>query len=211
MHINVWPTLWNIDLLNQKLASNVISNFHQDLPVYPTNIPVDKMSFMSMFLIVCTISSINGQKLPDQKFVTDLVTNFNRFGIVLHLPIMKFSHIHDYYKSINQYKWVLREKIPPRIKTFLPQSKKKKTEKRVATIAFMPSLLCRSQILIGSEFGQYIPTVVHTVQELQLWTKEIERRHPSTKGSYCVLVSLWPVYCSWLYGNQHPFYHCTVG
>ena len=29
-------------------------------------------------------------------------------------------------------------------------------------------------------------TVVHTVRELQLWTKEIERRHPSTKGSYCV-------------------------
>ena len=49
----------------------------------------------------------------------------------------------------------------------------------------MPSLLCRSQILIGSEFGQYIPTVVHTVRELQLWTKEIEWRHPSTKGSYC--------------------------
>ena len=94
-------------MLNQKLASNVILNFHQDLQVYPKNIPVDKMSFMSMFLIVCTISSINGQKLPDQKFVTDLVTNFNRFGIVLHLPIMKFSHIHDYFKSINQYKWVL--------------------------------------------------------------------------------------------------------
>ena len=36
------------------------------------------------------------------------------------------------------------------------------------TIASMPSPLCRSQILIGSEFGQYIPTVVHTVRELQL-------------------------------------------
>ena len=41
------------------------------------------------------------------------------------------------------------------------------------TIASMPSLLGRSQILIGSEVGQYIPTVVHTVWELQLWTKEI--------------------------------------
>ena len=58
-----------------------------------------------------------------------------------------------------------------------------KTEYR--TIASMPSLLCRSQISIGSEFGQYIPTVVHTVRELQLWSKEIEWRHPSTKGSYC--------------------------
>ena len=53
------------------------------------------------------------------------------------------------------------------------------------TKASMPSLLCRSQISIGSEFGQYIPTVVHTVRELQLWSKEIEWRHPSTKGSYC--------------------------
>ena len=53
----------------------------------------------------------------------------------------------------------------------------------------MPSLLCRSQISIGSEFGQYIPTVVHTVRELQLWTKEMEWRHPSTKGSYCVRVT----------------------
>ena len=53
------------------------------------------------------------------------------------------------------------------------------------TIASMPSLLCRSQISIGSQFGQYIPTVVHTVRELQLWSKEIEWRHPSTKGSYC--------------------------
>ena len=37
-----------------------------------------------------------------------------------------------------------------------------------STIASMPSPLCRSQILIGSELGQYIPTVVHTVRELQL-------------------------------------------
>ena len=122
----MWPTLWNIDVFDQKLASNVILNFHHDLPVYPTNLSVDKMSFMSMFLIVFTISSINGQKLPDQKFVTDLVTNFNRFGIVLHLPIIKFSHIHDYYKSINQYKWVLNEKTPSTIKSFLPQRHKKK-------------------------------------------------------------------------------------
>ena len=31
-------------------------------------------------------------------------------------------------------------------------------------------------------------TVVHTVRELQLWSKEIEWRHPSTKGSYCAFV-----------------------
>ena len=36
------------------------------------------------------------------------------------------------------------------------------------TKASMPSLLCRSQISIGSEFEKYIPTVVHTVRELQL-------------------------------------------
>ena len=68
------------------------------------------MIFMSMFLIICFISSINSQELPDQKFVTDLVTNFNRFGIIFHLPVMKFSDIHDYYKSIKQYKWVVKEK-----------------------------------------------------------------------------------------------------
>ena len=36
------------------------------------------------------------------------------------------------------------------------------------TIAAMASLLCRLQILVGLEFGQSIPTVVHTVRELQL-------------------------------------------
>ena len=64
------------------------------------------MIFMSMVQIICFISSINGQELPDQTFVTDLVNNFNRFGIIFHLPAMKFSHIHDYYKSMKQYKWV---------------------------------------------------------------------------------------------------------
>ena len=56
----------------------------------------------------------------------------------------------------------------------------------IHAIASMPSLLCRSQILIGLVFRHYILTVVHTVRELQQWTKEIEWRHPSTKGSY------WP-------------------
>ena len=53
------------------------------------------------------------------------------------------------------------------------------------TIASMPSLLCRSQILIGGSSDSIFRTVVHTVRELQLWSKEIEWRHPSTKGSYC--------------------------
>ena len=38
----------------------------------------------------------------------------------------------------------------------------------VGTIAAMPSLLCSSQILVGWELGQSIPTVVHTVPELPL-------------------------------------------
>ena len=42
------------------------------------------------------------------------------------------------------------------------------------TIAAMPSLLCSSQILVGKELGQSIPTVVHTVPELPQLTKEIE-------------------------------------
>ena len=53
------------------------------------------------------------------------------------------------------------------------------------TIASMPSLLCRLQILIGGSSDSIFRTVVHTVRELQLWSKEIEWRHPSTKGSYC--------------------------
>ena len=83
--------------------SVTISNIYQDLEGFPTS--VVKMIFMSTFLIIsCFISSINGQELPDQKFVTDLVTKFNRFGIIYHLPPIKLSHILDYYKSINQYK-----------------------------------------------------------------------------------------------------------
>ena len=46
------------------------------------------------------------------------------------------------------------------------------------TIAAMASLLCRLQILVGLEFKQSILTVVHTVRELQLWTKNIEWSHP---------------------------------
>ena len=103
MH-KVWPTLWNIDELNQKLASSAISNFYKDLLIFPTS--VVNMIFIAMFLIICFISAINGQNLPDQKFVTDLKTNFNRLGIIHHLPMMKRSHILDYYKSFNQYKWV---------------------------------------------------------------------------------------------------------
>ena len=61
------------------------------------------MIFMSLFLIYF-ISSIDGQKLPDQKFITDLVSNFNRFGIIYHLPPMKLSHVHEYYKTIKKYK-----------------------------------------------------------------------------------------------------------
>ena len=51
-------------------------------------------------------------------------------------------------------------------------------------MATMASLLCRLQIFVGLEFGQSIPTVVHTVRELQLWTKGIEWSHPSTMSSY---------------------------
>ena len=52
------------------------------------------------------------------------------------------------------------------------------------TIAAMPSLLYRLQMLVRLEFGQSIPTVVHTVRELQLWTKGIEWSHHSTMSSY---------------------------
>ena len=50
---------------------------------------------------------MNGQELPDETFVSDLATKFNRFGIIYHLPSMKLAYIHDYYKSINKQKWVL--------------------------------------------------------------------------------------------------------
>ena len=80
-------------------------NLCEGLLVFSTS--VVKMIFM--FLIICASSITNGQELPDQKFVTDLVTKFNRFGIIYHLPQMKVSHVHDYFKSVNQYKWV-REK-----------------------------------------------------------------------------------------------------
>ena len=58
------------------------------------------------------------------------------------------------------------------------------------TIAAMPSLLCRLQILVWWELEQSIPTVVHTVPELLLWTKGIEWSHPSTISSYSAL-RLW--------------------
>ena len=101
--INVRPTIWKVDLQNKK-PQIPIQTFTKNS--YWVSVPpsVVKMDFWSTFLIFCFVSSINGQKLPNQKFVTDLVTNFNRFGIIYHLPLMKRSHIHNYYKSINQYK-----------------------------------------------------------------------------------------------------------
>ena len=36
----------------------------------------------------------------------------------------------------------------------------------IFTIAAMPSLLCRLQILVGWELAQSIPTVVHTVRSI---------------------------------------------
>jgi hypothetical protein len=51
----------------------------------------------------------------------------------------------------------------------------------------MPSLLCRLQTWVGWELEQSIPTVVHTVPELSLWTKGIEWSHPSTMSSYSVI------------------------
>ena len=53
----------------------------------------------------------------------------------------------------------------------------------------MPSLLCRLQILVGWELEQSIPTVVHTVQELPLWTKGIEWSHLSAMSSYSEALS----------------------
>ena len=88
------------------LNCTAISNFYKDLLIFPTS--VVNMIIIAMFLIICFISAINGQNLPDQKFVTDLKTNFNRLGIIHHLPMMKRSHILDYYKSFNQYKWVAK-------------------------------------------------------------------------------------------------------
>ena len=95
--------IFSVGVYHNSVSLNTISNIYQDLEGFPTS--VVKMIFMSTFLIIsCFISSINGQELPDQKFVTDLVTEFNRFGIIYHLPLIKLSHILDYYKSINQYK-----------------------------------------------------------------------------------------------------------
>ena len=60
------------------------------------------------------------------------------------------------------------------------------------TIAAMPSLLCRLQILIWWELEKRIPTVVHTVPELSLWTKGIEWSH-----LWVGIVSLRFLYIFW--------------
>ena len=64
-----------------------------------------KMVFMStqtLFTIGC-VASIYGVELPNPKFVTDLATKFNRFGIIYHLPPMKLSYVHKYNKLMNQF------------------------------------------------------------------------------------------------------------
>ena len=76
------------------------------------------------------------------------------------------------------------------------------------TIAAMLSLLCSSQILVGWELGQSIPTVVHTVPELSLWTKGTEWSHPSTMSSYSVPYLVQDQVCWYLIEdlNQENFF-----
>ena len=67
---------------------------------------VGNMMFMSTLLIIFYLASIYGVELPNPKFVTDVVTKFNRFGIIYHLPSMKLSQVHEYNKLIPQFMWV---------------------------------------------------------------------------------------------------------
>ena len=62
---------------------------------------------MSTLLTIFYLASIYGVELPNPKFVTDVVTKFNRFGIIYHLPLMKVSRVHEYNKLIPQFMWVL--------------------------------------------------------------------------------------------------------
>ena len=64
---------------------------------------VGNMMFMSTLLIIFYLASIYGVELPNPKFVTDVVTKFNRFGIIYHLPSMKLSQVHEYNKLIPQF------------------------------------------------------------------------------------------------------------
>ena len=67
---------------------------------------VGNMMFMSTLLTIFYLASIYGVELPNPKFVTDVVTKFNRFGIIYHLPSMKLSQVHEYNKLIPQFMWV---------------------------------------------------------------------------------------------------------
>ena len=70
--------------------------------------PVIKMIPRGILIFICYFSQINGFDLPDPKFVTDLVNNFNRFGIIYHLPFVEIFKIHEYSKTIREYKWVMK-------------------------------------------------------------------------------------------------------
>ena len=72
----------------------------------------------------------------------------------------------------------------------------------------MPSLLCSSQILVGWELGQSIPTVFHTVPELSLWTEEIEWSHPSTMSSYSVIP--FNIQRNWIWISSNGRYYSSI-
>ena len=61
------------------------------------------MIFMSTFLTIFYLASIYGVELPNPTFVTDVVTEFNRVGVIFHLPSMKLSQVHEYNKLIPQF------------------------------------------------------------------------------------------------------------
>ena len=47
---------------------------------------------------------VKGSKLPDPKFITDVVNYMSRIGVIYHLPPMKQSEIFTYRKSLNLYR-----------------------------------------------------------------------------------------------------------
>ena len=71
---------------------------------------VSMMMFISIVVLASISTTAKCLALPDPNFVADIATNFNRLGIIYHLPLMAKSDVWRYYKTISKFRWFVIDK-----------------------------------------------------------------------------------------------------
>ena len=62
------------------------------------------MILFTILVLLSILMSIECFELPDPNFVTDIVTNFNRLGVIYHLPSIARPDVLKYHKKISKFR-----------------------------------------------------------------------------------------------------------